>query len=106
MEYLLARKTMTAASEGPGFHSLFGPGMSLFSPHDDNIPPLELHGTQTLIYSDGVTQIDIKQFYRGQPPVINRSWDEILKQLMEKFEGKKPVVAIYPMGAIQIGHLD
>ena len=97
---------MTAASEGPGFHSLFGPGMSLFSPHDDNIPPLELHGTQTLIYSDGVTQIDIKQFYRGQPPVINRSWDEILKQLMEKFEGKKPVVAIYPMGAIQIGHLD
>ena len=97
---------MTAASEGPGFHSLFGPGMSLFSPHDDNIPPLELHGTQTLIYSDGVTQIDIKQFYRGQPPVINSSWDEVLKQLMEKFEGKKPVVAIYPMGAIQIGHLD
>ena len=25
---------MTASSEGPGFHALFGPGMSLFSPHD------------------------------------------------------------------------
>ena len=53
---------MTAASEGPGFHSLFGPGMRLFSPHDDNIPPQELRGIQTMIYSDGVSQIDIRQF--------------------------------------------
>ena len=30
----------------------------------------------------------------------------VMQQLTEKFEGKKPVVAIYPMGAIQIGHLD
>lgn len=59
---------MTAASEGAGFHSLFGPGMSLFSPHDDNIPPLELHGIQTCICSDGVKEIDIRQFYRGQTP--------------------------------------
>ena len=97
---------MTAASEGPGFHSLFGPGMSLFSPHDDNIPPLELHGTQTLIYSDGVKQIDIQQFYRDGAPYVHGSWEEILQKLTEKFEGKKPVVAIYPMGATQIGHLD
>lgn len=96
---------MTAASEGPGFHSLFGPGMSLFSPHDDNIPPLELHGTETLICSDGVTEIDIRQFYRDATPYVHRDWNEILEKLVKKYEGKKPVVAIYPMGAIQIGCL-
>lgn len=96
---------MTAASEGPGFHALFGPGMSLFSPHNDNIPPLELHGTETLIYSDGVNKIDIQQFYIGEAPWVHKSWEEILPRLLEKYEGKKPVVAIYPMGAIQIGYM-
>lgn len=96
---------MTAASEGPGFHALFGPGMSLFSPHNDNIPPLELHGTETLIYSDGVNKIDIQQFYIGEAPRVHKSWEEILPRLQEKYEGKKPVVAIYPMGAIQIGYM-
>lgn len=97
---------MTAASEGSGFHSLFGPGMVLFSPHDDNIPPLELHGTETLIYSDGVTQIDIRQFYREEAPYVHKDWEEILEKLIQKYEGEKPVVAIYPMGAIQIGYLE
>lgn len=97
---------MTAASEGPGFHALFGPGMVLFSPHNDNIPPLELHGTETLICSDGVNRIDIQQFYVGEAPQVHKSWEEILPKLMKKYEGKKPVVAIYPMGAIQIGHLE
>lgn len=97
---------MTAASEGAGFHSLFGPGMSLFSPHDDNIPPLELHGIQTLICSDGVTQIDIRQFYRDKTPKVYPNWEEIRKGLEEKYRGKKPLVAIYPMGAIQIGNLN
>ena len=96
---------MTAASEGPGFHALFGPGMSLFSPHNDNIPPLELHGTETLICSDGVTRIDIQQFYVGEAPYVHPNWNEILEKLEKKYEGKKPVVAIYPMGAIQIGYL-
>lgn len=97
---------MTAASEGPGFHSLFGPGMRLFSPHDDNIPPQELRGIQTMIYSDGVSRIDIRQFYKGKVPEVYPDWDTILEQLMEKYKGKDPVVAIYPMGAIQIGYLD
>ena len=79
--------------------------MSLFSPHDDNIPPLELHGIQTCICSDGVKEIDIRQFYRGQTPRIYASWAEILPELMEKYRGKKPLVAIYPMGAIQIGNM-
>lgn len=97
---------MTAASEGPGFHSLFGPGMSLFSPHNDNIPPLELKGMDTFIYSDGVTSIDIQQFWNGPAPAVYPEWDVILEKLKKKYEGKKPLVAIYPMGAVQIGHME
>lgn len=94
---------MTAASEGAGFHSLFGPGMGLFSPHDDNIPPLELHGVETLICSDGVGETDIRQFYTGPLPPLFPGWDGVLRRLTEKYAGKRPLVAIYPMGAIQIG---
>ena len=77
--------------------------MSLFSPHDDNVPPPELKGKETLIYSDGVNAIDIRQFYRDETPDLNREWEDIQKRLEEKYAGRKPVVAIYPMGAIQIG---
>lgn len=94
---------LTAASEGAGFHALFGPGMSLFSPHDDNVPPMELKGKETLLFSDGVNETDIRQFYKGTVPPLYGKWESILKHLEEKYEGRKPVVAIYPMGAIQIG---
>ena len=96
---------MTAASEGAGFHSLFGPGMRLFSPHNDNIPPVELKGTEVLIYSDGVTTVDIQQFWVGKAPTVYSEWDAVLKKLIKKYDGKKPKVAIYPMGALQIGYL-
>lgn len=96
---------MTAASEGAGFHALFGPGMRLFCPHDDNMPPIELRGTETLVFSDGVQEIDIRQFYRADPPGVCREWSEVLSRLKEKYHGKNPLVAIYPMGAIQIGEL-
>ncbi len=96
---------MTAASEGPGFHSLFGPGMLLFSPHDDNIPPPELKGIDTIVFSDGVKEVDIRQFYRGSPPVIISDWQIVLERLREKYEGKQPLVAVYPMGAVQIGKM-
>lgn len=97
---------MTAASEGAGFHSLFGPGMRLFSPHDDNMPPMELRGTETLVFSDGVQRIDIRQFYRDEPPGVYGDWNEVLRRLSEKYRGKTPLVAIYPMGAIQIGEME
>lgn len=97
---------MTAASEGAGFHSLFGPGMGLFSPHDDNIPPLEMKGKETLIFSDGVQTVDIMQYYRGEAPQVHGEWEEILARLQEKYKDRKPVVAIYPMGAIQIGYIE
>lgn len=97
---------MTAASEGAGFHALFGPGMSLFSPHDDNIPPAELKDRETMIYSDGIADVDIRQFYRNDPPPVYGNWQGILDHLMEKYQGRPVKVAVYPMGAIQIGYLE
>lgn len=97
---------MTAASEGAGFHALFGPGMSLFSPHDDNVPPMEIRGVDTVLFSDGVNRVDIQQYYRNQVPPLYKSWKEILQYLEKKYENRKPIVAIYPMGAIQIGNMD
>lgn len=96
---------MTAASEGPGFHSLFGPGMGLFAPHDDNIPPEELRGRDTFIFSDGVTRVDIRQFYRDEPREVFAMWPLLLERLMKKYQGKRPKVAVYPMGTVQIGQL-
>ena len=108
-EYCVAENgtivAMTAASEGAGFHSLFGPGMRLFSPHNDNIPPAELKGTETLIFSDGVTSTDIQQFWIGKAPAVYSDWNNVLEKLKKKYSGKRPLVAIYPMGALQIGHL-
>ncbi len=95
---------MTAASEGGGFHALFGPGMRLFSPHDDNIPPAELKGRETVIYSDGVKEADIRQFYRNDPPPVYDNWQAILEHFMEKYRDRPIKVAVYPMGAVQIGY--
>ena len=97
---------MTAASEGPGWHYLFGPGMPLFSPHEDNVPPSDIRDRELMIFSDGVNRNDIAQFYRGSAPQVHASWQEILQHLQEKYKNRRPVTAIYPQGAIQIGILE
>ena len=96
---------MTAASEGGGYHALFGPGMSLYSPHDDNVPPPELRDMDTLIYSTGLRKTDLVPFYRGEPRALYTEWSEVLEQLERKYAGRRPLVALYPMGSIQIGVL-
>ena len=96
---------MTAASEGGGYHALFGPGMRLFSPHDDNIPPAELDGTDTILYSDGVSEPEIRPFYRGRPRKLFGEWARVLEYLENKHPHGNPLVAVYPMGSIQIGVL-
>ena len=58
-----------------------------------------------MIYSDGVTSTDIQQFWIGKAPTVYSDWDSILKKLKQKYNGKKPLVVIYPMGALQIGYL-
>ncbi len=97
---------MSAASEGVGWHYLFGPGMPLFSPHEDNVPPADIADRDLMIYSDGVTRQDISQFYRGDAPPVYKSWEDILEKLQEKYAGRTPLVAVYPEGSIQIGVLE
>jgi nickel-dependent lactate racemase len=94
----------TAASEGGGYHALFGPGMSLFSPHDDNVPPPELRDREVFIYSPELFQKDMEQFYVKKPPLLLHSWDEVIKKLA--FKHGKPKTAVYPMGSMQIGYCD
>jgi nickel-dependent lactate racemase len=94
----------TAASEGAGYHALFGPGMRLFVPHDDNTPPPEIKHVDTLIYSTGVKTKDIASYYSGSPlPVLN-NWETILSKLMATYRLAK--VAIYPLASMQIGYLE
>ena len=97
---------MTASSEGAGFHYLFGPGMDLYTPQDNNVPPAEIAGVDTMIYSDGITKVDVRELFDGDIPEIYSDWNDIIHRLMKKYEGKKPVVAIYPMAAIQIGCME
>lgn len=93
----------TASSEGGGYHGLFGPGMRLFTPHEDNIPPAELRGRDVMLFSQGLHTPDIRQFYNGTPPPLYNSWNDVLDFLKQKHTS--PVVAVYPMGSMQIGRL-
>lgn len=93
----------TAASEGGGFHALFGPGMGLFTPHDDNIPPAELRDREVLLFAPGLHTSEIRQFYKGEPPPLYGNWAEVLAVLQAKHTC--PTVAVYPMGSLQIGRL-
>ena len=57
-----------------------------------------------MVYTEGVRGIDIRQFYTGEIPALYDDWLAVLAQLEEKYKNKeRPLVAIYPMGAIQIG---
>lgn len=94
----------TAASEGAGYHSLFGPGMQLFTPHDDNLPPPEIRHVETCIFSTGVRGFDIRPYYSKRNVPLYNDWDSILQRLIKKY--KKAKVAIYPLASIQIGYLD
>jgi nickel-dependent lactate racemase len=92
----------TAAAEGAGYHAVNGPGMPLFITHDNCIPPLELAGIKTIIYSTGVSPLDIKQFCAQNPPVLYNNWDVLLKFLINE-KGNHAKVAIYPLASIQFG---
>ena len=94
----------TAASEGAGYHGLFGPGMRLFTPHEDNTPPPELKHVDTCIFSTGVKDVHIRQFYdKSHVPVYN-DWQDLIDKLHHKYSHAR--VAIYPMASMQIGRLD
>lgn len=94
----------TAASEGAGYHALFGPGMKLFSPHDDNVPPPEIGHVETFIFSTGVRDFDIRPYYNERCVPVYNDWDFIIRLLKKKHKNAK--VAVYPLASMQIGYMD
>ena len=97
---------ITAASEGAGYHALFGPHMVLFNPHDE-FPVHGLHGRDACVYTTGVKQPDIRQFFKNaEPPEVYDTWGAVLAHLEERYEGKTPKVVVVPMGAVEIGYID
>jgi len=94
----------TAASEGAGYHALFGPGMRLFTPQEENLPPSEISHIKTYIYSDGVNSNEIKQFFSKRFFPVHNEWEGVIEKL--KADYKNPKVAVYPIASMQIGYID
>ena len=67
-------------------------------------PPPEIKYVKTSIFSTGVRDIDIRQYYeKSHVPVCN-DWQTIITRLMEMYRHAK--VAVYPMASMQIGYVD
>ncbi|MBM3708102.1 MAG: nickel-dependent lactate racemase [Actinobacteria bacterium] len=91
----------TAASEGPGFHYLSGPGTKLFKYHDYTFPPESLKDFDAWIYSPNLFEAEIRQFYKDKPKPLYNDWNNVLRNLILKY-GDYAKVAIYPLASIQI----
>ncbi len=92
----------TAASEGAGYHALFGPGMELFAPHDLNVPPKELRGSPHYLFSTGVTELDIRKYFSGRPMPVFGEWGSLLDAIRAKHGTAR--VAVYTHASMQIGY--
>jgi len=94
----------SASTEGAGFHTLAGPGMALFTPHDNSLPPQSLAGITTWIYSPNLSLAQIRPFFTGPPRPLYAEWQGLLDDLIKR-HGSKALVAIYPMACLQMGVL-
>jgi hypothetical protein len=86
----------SAASEGQGFHSLFGPGMSKFSggsagPADD---------LDVVLFSPGVRRGDLEPDQRDRAPLF-ATWDDTVAWLAAK-HGAEATVSVFPCAVTQL----
>ncbi len=75
--------------------------MRLFNPYEHSLPPQALAGIETWIYSPGLSEAEIRQFFHSQQRSLFHSWDVILADL-QKRHGQKTKVAIYPLASMQM----
>jgi hypothetical protein len=88
----------TAASEGPGFHSLIGPERRVPSP--GGLPPSRLAPREMVIFAPGVGPHDLTpEALEGGS--LYRSWEGTVEHVRRK-HGPGARVAIFPWSAIQI----
>jgi nickel-dependent lactate racemase len=87
----------TASSEGPGFHSLAGPGMPLPAAEDLRRPvaPRDL-----TFFAPGVNKGDVPAATTGDVQLFER-WVDVRKSLKDK-HGRKARVAVFPCASIQL----
>ena len=86
-----------AASEGAGFHSLYGPGMQLAAAASGRGPV----GARELIYfMPGVNQADLATAGL-RDVVLTRTWEQTLEALRAR-HGSRARVAVFPCGTIQL----
>jgi len=85
---------MSAAPEGLGYHTIYGPGCELSS-----VPGKPRHGT--IVFSPNVNRYDALSKF-GDGVEFCRSWEEVVAALKKRHNtGSK--VALFPAGSIQYG---
>jgi nickel-dependent lactate racemase len=88
----------TAASEGPGFHSLIGPGRKVESP--GGFMPERFAPRDVAIFSPGVNARDLMpEALEGA--TLHQTWEGTLDRLREK-HGSTARVAVFPWSSIQL----
>ncbi len=92
----------SACSEGAGFHALMGPGMRLFAPFEDKIPPRALAGAKTWLYSPNLSQAEIYPFFESSTLPLYNEWEKLIEDLVPLHQSRAKV-AVYPLGSIQMG---
>ncbi len=87
----------TASTEGRGYHSLFGRGMSLEKAMDVE---KTFGGRELFVFSPNITDHDVKVAYH-EPVRLFRRWSKLVRALQRK-HGQKCRVAIFPCGPVQL----
>ncbi len=84
-----------AASEGMGFHSLFGDGMRLGGRF-----PTKVRGRRLIFFSPNVTMGDIDRSQRSDV-ILHGSWSDTVEWLAAR-HGPHPSVAVFPCASMQL----
>jgi hypothetical protein len=85
----------SAASEGQGFHSLFGPGMRFSGAFPQPEQDFEL-----VLFGTGVRRGDLEPDQRDRAPLFG-SWEETLSWLVDK-HGSSASVSVFPSAVTQL----
>lgn len=90
----------TAGSEGAGFHSLGGPGMTIFVPFEIYFGK-RLNGRRWFLFCPNMTKADVKQFYSGPVTNFYNDWPALIRDLRD-IHGDKAETVVFPEGCMQL----
>ncbi|MCC6175048.1 MAG: DUF2088 domain-containing protein [Chloroflexi bacterium] len=89
----------TAASEGPGFHSLIGPERRV--PATGSFPASMFAPRDVAVFAPGIHPNELLPEAR-EGASFHRAWDDVIDRLRQK-HGRDTRVAVFPWSAIQLG---